>query len=310
MNILHLKYIVEVEKTGSITLAAEKLYMNQPNLSKAVKEFEETMGIVIFKRTPKGIVPTPKGEKLLIHAKNILTQIDEMESLYKMDKKRKITFSLSAPRASYVSHVFSMFVGKLDRKKELEMNYIETDSMKTIKNVVEGEYRLGIIRYHKEYESYFINLLKEKGVQYEDIWEFVPLALMSKNNPVALSDNINYEDLNKCIEIVNDDITVPHHSSADIKKTERSQNKKRRVCVYDRGSQFDILNKVTDSYMWVSPLPTQQLEKYGLIQRKCSISNQIYKDIIIYQERNKSLEINRAFIEELNREKESICNIY
>lgn len=58
MNTLHLKYIVEIERTGSITLAAKNLYMNQPNLSKAVKEFEEYIGAEIFKRTTKGIIPT------------------------------------------------------------------------------------------------------------------------------------------------------------------------------------------------------------------------------------------------------------
>lgn len=37
MNLQHLKYAVEVEKTGSITQAAENLYMGQPNLSKAIQ---------------------------------------------------------------------------------------------------------------------------------------------------------------------------------------------------------------------------------------------------------------------------------
>ena len=38
MNLLHLKYAVEVARTRSITMAAENLYMNQPNLSRAIKE--------------------------------------------------------------------------------------------------------------------------------------------------------------------------------------------------------------------------------------------------------------------------------
>ena len=37
MNILHLKYAVEVAKAGSLSKAAEALYMNQPNLSRAIK---------------------------------------------------------------------------------------------------------------------------------------------------------------------------------------------------------------------------------------------------------------------------------
>ena len=61
MNTQHLKYAVEVERTGSITQAADNLYMAQPNLSKAIKELEDTLGISIFRRTSKGVVPTERA---------------------------------------------------------------------------------------------------------------------------------------------------------------------------------------------------------------------------------------------------------
>lgn len=97
MNIAHLKYAVEVEKTASITKAAENLFMGQPNLSRGIKELEETLGVKIFKRTSKGIVPTPQGEEFLGYAKSILAQIEEMESLYKPEKNNKLKFSISVP---------------------------------------------------------------------------------------------------------------------------------------------------------------------------------------------------------------------
>ena len=43
MNILHLKYAVEVAKAGSLSKAAEELYIAQPNLSRAIKEFEKEL---------------------------------------------------------------------------------------------------------------------------------------------------------------------------------------------------------------------------------------------------------------------------
>ena len=61
MNLTYLKYVVEVEKSGSITGAAQNLYMGQPNLSKAIKELENDIGITLFKRTAKGVVPTRQG---------------------------------------------------------------------------------------------------------------------------------------------------------------------------------------------------------------------------------------------------------
>lgn len=55
MNTLHFKYAVEVEKTRSITQAADNLYMAQPNLSKAIRELEDTLGSTIFERTQKAL---------------------------------------------------------------------------------------------------------------------------------------------------------------------------------------------------------------------------------------------------------------
>ena len=110
MNIAHLKYAVEVEKTASITKAAENLFMGQPNLSRGIKELEETLGVKIFKRTSKGIVPTPQGEEFLGYAKSILAQIEEMESLYKPEKNNKQgeVFHLGAARQLYCGCVFQV----------------------------------------------------------------------------------------------------------------------------------------------------------------------------------------------------------
>ena len=62
MNTLHLKYAVEVERTGSITQAAENLYMGQPNLSKAIMELEETLGFQILNAPPRASFQPEKAQ--------------------------------------------------------------------------------------------------------------------------------------------------------------------------------------------------------------------------------------------------------
>ena len=81
MNTLHFKYAVEVERCGSITQAAENLYMAQPNLSKSIKELEDTLGFQIFARTSRGVVPTARGREFLVYARGILNQLQAMEAL-------------------------------------------------------------------------------------------------------------------------------------------------------------------------------------------------------------------------------------
>ena len=155
MNFVHLKYAVEVEKTRSITKAADNLFMSQPNLSRAIKELEETLGITIFRRTSKGIVPTEQGEEFLSYAKNILAQVREMESIYKRDAKRVQELSVSVPRASYVTDAFTRFVSSLDRTKEIEIRFCETNSMNTVDHVLQDDYHLGVARCRAEFEAYF-----------------------------------------------------------------------------------------------------------------------------------------------------------
>lgn len=81
MNLLHLKYAVVIAETNSMTKAADLLFTAQPNLSRAIKELESTLGITVFRRTSKGIFPTPQGEEFLGYARKILAQVDAVEAM-------------------------------------------------------------------------------------------------------------------------------------------------------------------------------------------------------------------------------------
>ena len=75
MNLQHLKYMTEVERTGSVTKAAANLFMGQPNLSKAIKEVETEIGITVFRRSAKGVYPTPEGAEFLVRAAAVLAEM-------------------------------------------------------------------------------------------------------------------------------------------------------------------------------------------------------------------------------------------
>ena len=281
MNIAHLKYAVEVEKTASITKAAENLFMGQPNLSRGIKELEETLGVKIFKRTSKGIVPTPQGEEFLGYAKSILAQIEEMESLYKPEKNNKLKFSISVPRASYIADAFSKFVREADMSKEIEFSFKETNAMRAIRNVVQENYGLAIVRYQTIFESFFTNMLRDKGMKSENIWEFEYQLLISKNDPLSQKDVVDIEDLSGYIEICHGDPFVPSLPMSDIKKAEMDENVTKRVYVYSRGSQLDLLATVPHTYMWVSPTDVEQLERYELVLKPCrGNKHRVYRDIL------------------------------
>ena len=171
MNLLHLKYAVEIEKTGSITKAANNLFMGQPNLSKAIKELENEIGITIFRRTTKGVAPTEKGGEFLGYAKAVLDQFDEMVSLYRPKVDDGVRFSISVPRATYITKAFSNFVSLLDTDKEISINFKETNSMDAINNILNFDFKLGIIRYQNIHEKQYFAMLDGKNLKYRPLWE-------------------------------------------------------------------------------------------------------------------------------------------
>lgn len=308
MNTLHFKYAVEIERTRSITQAADNLFMAQPNLSKAIKELEDTIGISIFKRTSRGVVPTKKGAEFLAYAKNILTQIDKMESLRIPDNPDRQSFSISIPRGSYIADAFTKFVAELDHSKEIDINVQETNSMQTIMNIIEHKFHLGVIRYQTVYENYFLDYLTEKKLSHDFIWEFECLALMSKKHHLAAAETVLYSELCDSVKIMHGDMMVPYLPVTEIEKPSEETYKRKRIYVYERGSQFDMLTHIPTTYMWVSPIPEELLKRYKLVQRKCQINNNRFKDLLVYPKDYKFSELDKKFIDKLYTSKNEVAS--
>ena len=305
MNLLHMKYAVEVAKVGSLGVASRNLLIAVPNISRSIKELEADLGINIFERTSKGMNLTPEGEEFINYAKGILSQIEQVEKLYKEGAPDKQKFSISVPRACYISEAFSEFSKTLG-EKPAEIFYKETNSQRTIHNMINHDYKLGIIRYAENYDKYFKAMLDEKGMCYELITEFSYSLVMSKNNPLADKKSITFEDLRGFIEIAHADPYVPSMPISKVVKEELPDNIERRIFIFERASQFDLLEKNPETFMWVSPVPQNLLDKYGLIQKKCEQNKKIYKDVLIYRNGYKLSALDKRFIEEVSKAKEKM----
>lgn len=298
MNILHMKYAVEVARLGSLNKAADALLTAQPNISRSIKELEADLGITIFTRSARGMVLTPEGEEFITYAKSILRQIDDVERLYRDGSPKKQKFSISVPRACYISDAFAEF-SKCIGEDPCEIFYKETNSKRTINNVLNNDYKLGIIRYAESYDKYFKAMLEEKGLAYEIIAEFSYILIMSRDNPLAKKERIGFDDLADYIEIAHADPYVPSLPLSKVAKEELPDNIERRIFIFERASQFDLLSENPDTFMWVSPASEKILERYNLVQKKCEDNKRVYKDVLIYKEGYKLSPLDKQFITEL-----------
>ncbi|MCI6965916.1 LysR family transcriptional regulator [bacterium] len=300
MNTQHLKYVVEVERTGSITQAADNLYMAQPNLSKAIKELEDTLGISIFRRTSKGVVPTEKGAEFLVYAKRILTQLEKVEALNLPRTEDRQSFSVSVPRVSYIAKAVTRFVASLDPEKELDVNVRETGAKETIAQVAEGQFNLGVVRYRLLYENYFTRALAERELRSEPIWEADCYVTVSAKHPLAQKRAILPDDLSGCIELVNDDADVPYLPAHEQRRYQTGGTRLlRQISIYDRANQFELLERIPNAYMWATPIPKDMLLRYGLVQRESRSGEGRSKDVLIYPAGYAMSPLEQRFINEL-----------
>ncbi|MDD6433785.1 MAG: LysR family transcriptional regulator [Ruminococcus bromii] len=310
MNLLHMKYAVVVAETNSINKAAEKLFVGQPNLSRAIKELESNLGITLFERKAKGMFLTPDGEVFIRYAKNILKQIDEVETLFNKNSYSKNRFSISVPRASYIAEAFAKFTELIETNIRAEIFYNETDSMSTIKSVLQDDYKLGIIRYAESFDKYYKSMMDEKGIKYEIIAEFKYVLLMNKNCPLASVDNIKNEDLQNYIEISHSDTYVPFLPFGELKKVGQQDGSQRKIYVFERASQFEILSQNKNAYMWVSPIPKNLEERFGLVQRSTEFNTKVYKDMLINKKEYSYTQLDTMFVEQLIKSKRDTIGKY
>ena len=299
MNLLHMKYAVEIAETNSINKAAEKLYVGQPTLSRAIKELESNLGITIFDRSARGMTLTPDGEVFIRYARVALNQIDSLEKMFSEGKAGKRHFSIAVPRASYICSAFAKFSNQLDPTGNTEIFYQETNTMSVVKNILQQDYKLGIIRYASNYDRYYKAMLDEKNLRYELVTEFEYVLLMNAKSPLASRARVTFENLRDMIEIAHADPSMPSLPLSEVKKEELPDNSRRRIFVFERGSQLELLAQNPETFMWVSPVPKQVLERYGLVERRCEETRRIYKDMLIYRNDYAFSHLDKLFLEKL-----------
>jgi len=298
MNTSLLRYVVEVEKCGSISKAAANLYIAQPNLSKSIKDLESELGYPIFKRTSSGIKLTDKGDLFLYHAKKMLEQMEEIDKISMVGAAPEKRFKISIPRGSYIANGFASFMREMELQSGMEMTINETNAGKTISNVADCGYNMGIIRFPISEDSVFETILANNKLNSETIWEFEYNLVMSKDSPLSQLQNITSNDLKDYVKITHGDIEhtggngLAHEAADEIFDS-------KIIYVYERGSQFDLLANVPDTYMWVSPIPNVYLERNNLVQRSCVDMHRKYKDVLIYRQDYEFTENDKLFQKKL-----------
>ena len=301
ITLQQMKYALEVYRAGSISQAAKNLYMNQPNLSKAIKDLEHELGISLFVRTPKGILISEDGALFMEYAESVFQKFNELETALADRRKNNISFHISIPRASYITHAFTRFVNNFQNTSQLKINYRETNNSEAIDNLLYHGFDLGIVRYTKPYGTQLLQLQNRTDLFCRTIWESEYVLIFSKHHPLAASSAIHLSDLQNYTELVHGDETPVQICPDD--------SAQRQIALYERGSQFDFLRNVPTTYMWVSPVPAEILAQNELVQRTCWDSHAAFCDILITKSDYQFTPFSQHFLATLEQTRDEIATL-
>ena len=307
MNLTDFKYIIEIDKRGSISQTAKEIYIAQPNLSKAIKNVETEFGIQIFKRSSKGVQATRDGQNFLEYARKVIRDVDELREHYGKERSEKLTLRFCVPRASYIAHAFAEYISNQDDQIEMDVDFRETSTMTAIDSIGQNGYDLGIIRYQRRKQEDYQSLLQLRNLEMQVINEFDYLLLTSADGELAEKDFQSPGELSDGVEILHGDSRLPNGEYIEFYREGReAYHPKKKIYIFERGSQFDILREVKNSYMWVSPLPEKMLERYHLVQKEVGFLRHKMRDALIYKKGYVMNQKEKEFLEHLRRKIEEI----
>ena len=288
MNTQHLQYIIEIERTRSISQAAENLFIGQPNLSRILHDVEQMLGFRIFERSTRGVRPTTRGTIFLQHAKSILRETEAIEAL---GPKRAVANRLRVciPRSAAMLDLTAQYLAGLPQAEPVDAVIRECHARTALETLASGETEIGVIRFRSEYRDYFEEQMTQRGLNFEILSKYRYQILLCRDHPLAQKSVLQRSDLADLPEIVHGD-TFRQSGQPD-------QHVSRKIYTVDRLAQLSLLEKLPNSYMWASAMPERCLRRWGFVQKICSDNQIVYHDAIAFNAQYNMSEIETELLE-------------
>ncbi|WP_180232773.1 LysR family transcriptional regulator [Bacillus sp. AFS055030] len=190
MHFEQLLYIAEIGKQGSITTAAEKLCVSPPAISKSISNLEKELGIQIFTRSKKGMVPTHQGKAVIKKAFEVILKVDEFREEAKLQALVKTELKISCvPGLTYCA--FDALVKLQTDFPEVIVEIQEKETFQVLRDIKNGKCDIGLLMANKT------DIQSEFDIANETLALGRPCICVGKNSKFAFYEFVTPEDLQK-----------------------------------------------------------------------------------------------------------------
>ncbi|MGO2110715.1 MAG: LysR family transcriptional regulator [Pseudoclavibacter sp.] len=238
ITLQQLRYFVEVAAEGSISAAADLLYVSQPTMSAAMKDLEARVGHALFTRSVRGVTLTEDGTEFLGYARQVVEQAELLEQRYLGRPPSRRLLAVSAQHYSFVVDAFVRMV-KASDAAEYAFALRETRTWDIIEDVRTLRSELGVLYRNEFNRNVIAKLLRESGLSFTPLFVATPHIFIARSNPIAGRNRVTLDDLEHLPRLTFDQgANNSFYFAEEILSTRSS---KQDIRVSDRATIFNLM---------------------------------------------------------------------
>ena len=303
MNIKYLSYFVEVVKCGSFTRAAEKLYISQSALSKAVKQLEQELNCILIDRFGKQFRLTNEGKILYQMGEELLETLKEQEmKIYDSLKNCKGRLCVGIPPVITTAYFASVVYQFRKKYKEVDFQLVEAGANVLQRMVDENSIDIGVV---------ILPVIDSELYYIEPIISSENVLIVHKDHELSMRSKVNFKELKKESFLLLDSSYMLHdHIISCCRQAGFEPN------VIGESFQWDFLTEMVSYNQGVSILPKPILRRFHLDNIRCvqvtepelpwNIAFIMRKDHYISKPMKQFIEFTKDYMGTISNQSESI----
>ena len=238
MTLQQLKYIITIAECGSITSAAQKLFITQPSLSKSIADLEAEMGITIFYRNNRGVYLSQDGLKFLSYAHQVIEQAQLLEQQYKKKEVIRRVFSISAQHYAFVVNAFVVLVKEYSKSK-YEFTLRESKTFDIIEDVRTAKSELGVLFLSNFNREIILRIIQNADLKFSTLFNVKPHIFVSRTNPLADRLSVTLDELKNYPRLTFEQGT--NNSFYYAEEPHITEESPKSIIVTDRATLFNLI---------------------------------------------------------------------
>ena len=238
ITLQQLRYFIEVAAEGSISAAADLLYVSQPTMSAALKDLETRSGCTLFVRSVRGVTLTEDGTEFLGYARQVIEQAELLEQRYLGRAPSRRFLAVSTQHYSFVVDAFVRMV-KASDAAEYAFSLRESRTWDIIEDVRTLRSELGVLFRNDFNRNVIDKLLRDSGLVFTPLFLATPHIFIARTNPLAERSRVTLDDLEELPRLTFDQGTNNSFYFAEEILSTRSS--KQDIRVSDRATIFNLM---------------------------------------------------------------------